>query len=199
MTSGLLMNHNLTWVAFNARFDFGYLINLIRQESLPYKEDKFLELCSIFFPHFYDVKQLREDQGSLATHLRQENLPQPDCAHQAGSDSYSTLQLYYKSMSEKNAHLHEGFKNTIHKMGSDSTTTSSRCRALSTGASSDQVQQLLLEIRNQYDHNNHSHGHGYDSQGYYSNGSHSSSQRSYNNSNMSFNSGNSSQRSYVHP
>jgi len=44
--SGLINNPALTWVAFNARFDFGYLVSLLMQKPLPSSLDLFLQQCS---------------------------------------------------------------------------------------------------------------------------------------------------------
>ena len=42
-TSGLILNPNLKWVAFNSAFDFGYLLKMISGEALPDSEKEFLE------------------------------------------------------------------------------------------------------------------------------------------------------------
>ena len=54
----------VSWLAFNARYDFGYLLYLAGQR-LPFNEDYFVEQCSDLFGKFYDVKLLRDDMGPL--------------------------------------------------------------------------------------------------------------------------------------
>lgn len=41
-SSGLLLNPNLKWVAFNSAFDFGYLLKMITSQLLPNTETEFL-------------------------------------------------------------------------------------------------------------------------------------------------------------
>ena len=63
--SNLLGNSlRVSWLAFNARYDFGYLLHLTGQR-LPFNEDYFVKLCGDQFGKFYDVKLLRDDRGSL--------------------------------------------------------------------------------------------------------------------------------------
>lgn len=67
--SGLVMNRNLTWVAFNSSFDFAYMVKLLDSDDeygLPASKYEFLKLCDNYFPNFYDVKQLEMSKGSLA-------------------------------------------------------------------------------------------------------------------------------------
>ena len=67
LTSGLVKNSNLTWVAFNSFFDFAYMVKLLEGNSeLPICKYEFLKKCSYYFPNFYDVKQLEISTGSLA-------------------------------------------------------------------------------------------------------------------------------------
>ena len=93
----------LTWVAFNSRFDFGYLANLVDQAPLPFSENLFIQRCSDYFPTFFDDKQLRDDKGSLKEQLVSEKLSLPMFAHQSGSDSLSTLKLFFKSIEQLKA------------------------------------------------------------------------------------------------
>jgi CCR4-NOT transcription complex subunit 7/8 len=43
ISSGLLLNSSLKWVAFNSAFDFGYLLKIITSQSLPHSESEFLK------------------------------------------------------------------------------------------------------------------------------------------------------------
>lgn len=64
--SGLVSNPRVSWLAFNARYDYGYLLHLHGLLApLPYNEDEFMRKCNLAFNTFYDVKLLRDDRGSL--------------------------------------------------------------------------------------------------------------------------------------
>ena len=64
------------------------------------------------------MKLLRDDKGSLKDQLDYEKLPQPLHAHQSGSDSLSTLRLFFRSLEQlkaKNRQIDiEASKNRIH-------------------------------------------------------------------------------------
>lgn len=63
--SNLVHNPALAWVAFNGRYDFGYLLNLVDLSPLPFNENCFIKRCGESFSKFYDVKLLRDDKRSL--------------------------------------------------------------------------------------------------------------------------------------
>jgi len=64
--SNLVCNPRVIWLAFNARYDYGYLLHLFQDQApLPFNEDDFVRKCSSAFNTFYDVKLLRDDRGSL--------------------------------------------------------------------------------------------------------------------------------------
>eukprot|EP01125_Pyxidicula_operculata_P000340 TRINITY_DN10390_c0_g1_i1.p1 TRINITY_DN10390_c0_g1~~TRINITY_DN10390_c0_g1_i1.p1 ORF type:complete len:302 (-),score=47.12 TRINITY_DN10390_c0_g1_i1:684-1589(-) len=100
ITSGLVLNSDVRWIAFHCGYDLGYLIKLVTCLPLPKKQTEFFDLVKLFFPSIYDVKYLMEScqdlkgglQG-LADGLKIERIgPQ----HQAGSDSLLTLHTYFK-------------------------------------------------------------------------------------------------------
>lgn len=106
-------------MAFNSAFDFAYLLKLVTQAPLPLTETEFHKSLELFFPCFYDVKHIRNDEGDLNTQLRNECITRLGNAHQAGSDSLVTLQLYHKSVNQphfksQNMALH--MRNTIYKL-----------------------------------------------------------------------------------
>ncbi|CDW83926.1 caf1 family protein [Stylonychia lemnae] len=118
--SGLLLNNSLKWVAFNSAFDFGYLLKMFTSTPLPGTEQDFLKSVQTYFPIFYDVKHLRSDAKDLNSQLRNECIYREGAAHQAGSDSLVTLQLYHKSMKDpvyKQLNLPVNGKNVIYKIG----------------------------------------------------------------------------------
>ena len=64
--SSLVSNPRVTWLAFNARYDYGYLLFLHGiQAPLPFNEDDFIRKCGQAFHTYFDVKLLRDDMGSL--------------------------------------------------------------------------------------------------------------------------------------
>lgn len=69
--SGLCSNGRLTWLAFNSKFDFAYLLSLFCR-PLPSTKPKFLHTLTEFCPRYYDVKHL--GQGSLGSQLAQEGI-----------------------------------------------------------------------------------------------------------------------------
>jgi len=72
--SNLVYNSSVTWVAFNARYDFGYLMHLIDLAPLPFNENAFIKKCTEAFGKFFDVKLLRDDKGSLHQQLKSEHI-----------------------------------------------------------------------------------------------------------------------------
>ena len=97
--SCLIKNKEVTWIAFNARFDYGYLSFLVDMTPLPFYDNQFIRRCSEYFQTFFDVKLLRDDNThSLKSQLEYEKLPLPLNAHQAGSDSLCTLRLFFRSL-----------------------------------------------------------------------------------------------------
>ena len=72
--SNLVNNSSVTWVAFNARYDFGYLLHLLDLAPLPFNENTFIKKCTDAFGKFFDVKLLRDDKGSLHQQLKSEHI-----------------------------------------------------------------------------------------------------------------------------
>lgn len=58
---GLIENPQITWLAFNSKYDFAYLLNLFRPVSDSIGD--FLKSISDLFPRRFDVKHL--GTGSL--------------------------------------------------------------------------------------------------------------------------------------
>jgi len=94
--SELVFNNRVAWVSYNGRFDFAYLIQLVDMLPLPTSEASFVSKCTQSLRRFYDVKLLVSERHSLHHHLSQEGIGLPQKAHQAGSDSISTLKLFYR-------------------------------------------------------------------------------------------------------
>ncbi|KAG8346438.1 putative CAF1 family ribonuclease [Trypanosoma vivax] len=101
ISSGLVLNADVRWLAFHAGYDFGYLIKVVGGKELPEKEKDFHQVFHAIFPCVYDIKYLlRSTELShslgldhLAESLRVRRF---GLAHQAGSDSLLTGHCYFK-------------------------------------------------------------------------------------------------------
>ena len=101
MTSGLVLNPDVHWICFQGSYDFGYLLKLLLNESLPKTENEFIEQINIYFPNYYDIRMFAKDkcclQGSLNKLAKRLKIDRGEgIAHQAGSDSYITIGVFYK-------------------------------------------------------------------------------------------------------
>ena len=101
ITSGLVLNPDIHWICFQGSYDFGYLLRLLINEPLPEKENKFIELLNIYFPNYYDIRMLAKDkcclQGSLNKLAKRIKIDRgTGISHQAGSDSYITIEIFYR-------------------------------------------------------------------------------------------------------
>ena len=101
ITSGLVLNTDIHWICFQGSYDFGYLLKLLINKPLPENENVFIELLNLYFPHYYDIRMLAKDkcclQGSLNKLAKRLIIDRGEGdAHQAGSDSYITIRIFYK-------------------------------------------------------------------------------------------------------
>lgn len=100
ISSGLVMNEDITWITFHSSYDFAYLLRVLTAAFLPDNDTQFFELIKIYFPVVYDVKYLMRSCKSLkgglqdvADDLRVARIgPQ----HQAGSDSLLTGHAFFR-------------------------------------------------------------------------------------------------------
>ncbi|KAI9727753.1 MAG: hypothetical protein M1834_007992 [Cirrosporium novae-zelandiae] len=61
MSSGLVLNEDVTWLSAHAAYDFGHLVKIMLCRAMPISKDEFVNLIHICFPSFYDIKYLRTD------------------------------------------------------------------------------------------------------------------------------------------
>ena len=121
-SSGLVLDPEVNWISFHSGYDFGYLMKIMLQSPLPEDEDEFHNLLNVFFPSLYDIKYLLKhaarnqtvnsnqpvtaEAASILQKLQTKSglqdiadelgIPRVGIAHQAGSDSLLTGQVYFK-------------------------------------------------------------------------------------------------------
>ncbi|OCT54933.1 CCR4-NOT transcription complex subunit 7 [Cladophialophora carrionii] len=126
ISSGLVMDADVRWISFHSGYDFGYLIKLMICQPLPADEAQFHTLIEKFFPALFDIKFILKHAGAKGQINSGQPLTQEAAmmvqrtmtksglqdiaeelgvarigqAHQAGSDSLLTGQVYFK-MREK--------------------------------------------------------------------------------------------------
>ncbi|GAM34959.1 hypothetical protein TCE0_015r02889 [Talaromyces pinophilus] len=121
MSSGLVLLDDVHWISFHSGYDFGYLMKIMLCKPLPEDEEEFHKLLRIFFPSLYDIKYLMKHAGRNQTandspltpaalqvinNLGQKSglqdiadelgVKRVGIAHQAGSDSLVTGEIYWK-------------------------------------------------------------------------------------------------------
>ena len=98
--SGLVLNPKIHWVSFHGNYDFAYLLYNLLGTSLPKSEEDFTQLLRAFFPNYYDIKILVKEkynmQGSLNKLAECLNIMREGKIHQAGSDSFVTIKVFWK-------------------------------------------------------------------------------------------------------
>ncbi|KAK4536281.1 hypothetical protein CDCA_CDCA08G2306 [Cyanidium caldarium] len=121
MTSGIVLNEQVTWVTFHSGYDFGYLIKICTADALPEDEREFHELLQLFFPRVYDVKVLMERlelRGGLNRLAETLQVRRYGPIHQAGSDALLTLDVFER-LGEAYAHALDlgQCMNQVHGLG----------------------------------------------------------------------------------
>eukprot|EP00186_Timspurckia_oligopyrenoides_P003214 CAMPEP_0182445492 /NCGR_PEP_ID=MMETSP1172-20130603/3598_1 /TAXON_ID=708627 /ORGANISM="Timspurckia oligopyrenoides, Strain CCMP3278" /LENGTH=364 /DNA_ID=CAMNT_0024641275 /DNA_START=65 /DNA_END=1156 /DNA_ORIENTATION=+ len=120
ISSGLVLNDDVTWISFHSSFDFGYLLKVVTCSILPDDEKSFFELMSLYFPRFWDMKYLMTDRffGGLSKLAEFYEVQRYGQMHQAGSDSLLTLQVFFKmKQSTFNGHITQEMMNTLYGLG----------------------------------------------------------------------------------
>ena len=119
--SGLILNENVNWVMFHGVYDFAYLLKNVTNLPLPEEESLFMKTLEIYFPHFYDVRYLINNnnlhwmKGSLTKISNLMDIKRLGCTHQAGSDSLITSKLFFKLLETYNDQIDIiGDKNKIY-------------------------------------------------------------------------------------
>ena len=104
-TSGLVLNPKINWISFHGSYDFAYLLSNLLNTPLPKNEKEFTKILGLYFPNHYDLKllvrgknQMRGSLNKLAEYLYVER---EGHIHQAGSDSYVTINAFWKLINYK--------------------------------------------------------------------------------------------------
>ncbi|XP_020578518.1 probable CCR4-associated factor 1 homolog 7 [Phalaenopsis equestris] len=123
MSSGVVLNEDVHWIAFHCGHDFGYLLKLLTCKKLPDTQAGFFELINIFFPTLYDVKHLMKFcnglHGGLNTLAQLLGLRRVGVSHQAGSDSLLTSRAFWKLREIYFSGLTEKYAGVLYGLGVD--------------------------------------------------------------------------------
>jgi len=113
ISSGLVLVPDVRWITFHAGYDLGYLVRLLTQRPLPGDSASFLRQCRSYFPELVDLKfALRHDDelhGGLARIARLLGVQRRGTAHQAGSDSLMTADVFF-ALARREAGMGAGSK-----------------------------------------------------------------------------------------
>ena len=102
ITSGLILNPDITFVTFHSSYDFAYLLRLATASPLPATEADFFDLLALYFPRFIDIKHVLHQINSPVRHSGLNAVAASfQCQriggeHQAGSDSLLTAAVWWR-------------------------------------------------------------------------------------------------------
>ena len=100
ISSGLVLNEDITYISFNGFTDFAYLLKLCLNLNLPENEDEFINTLNLYFPNYYDIKILSNLidnlKGGLNKIALQLGVQRYGEMHQAGSDSIITGDVFFQ-------------------------------------------------------------------------------------------------------
>lgn len=96
MSSGVVLNDDVTWVTFHCTYDFPYLLKILTgKKMLPEKIRDFMTIMKIFFGTVFDVKvMVQEPRRGLKYVGNILGLKTIGTQHNAGSDSLLTMQAF---------------------------------------------------------------------------------------------------------
>ena len=104
-TSGLVLNPKIKWISFHGSYDFAYLLSNLINTPLPKSEIEFTKILGFYFPNHYDIKILVKEKNNLKGSLNKLahylNVEREGKNHQAGSDSYVTIDVFWKLIANK--------------------------------------------------------------------------------------------------
>ena len=105
-TSGIVLSEDVKWLSFHSGYDFGYMLRILRCDTLPAREEDFFELLHMFFPSIFDIKYIikyceglpgaENLKGGLNRVAEALSVERIGPVHQAGSDSLITSSTFFK-------------------------------------------------------------------------------------------------------
>lgn len=127
-TSGFILDDRFTWVCFHGSYDFAYLLKILHNKELPETISSFLELVEIYFPNYFDLKQMIRNNDkwngiSLSKLSSELKINRLGMQHQAGSDSLVTCRAFFKLNNLGTDHIIIKDKNLLFSMTEADTST----------------------------------------------------------------------------
>ncbi len=129
MSSGLVINPEVTWITFHGTYDFSYLIKTLLNQKLSKTIQEFIQILFHMFPNNYDIKNIINEFTELRnlslTKLANElGVDRAGTQHQAGSDAQLTAKLFFKIVKQFfNKKIPNRFKNQIYGINSDTSSS----------------------------------------------------------------------------
>ncbi|KAG8881075.1 hypothetical protein FRB97_000194 [Tulasnella sp. 331] len=100
ITSGLVLNDEVTWVSYASQNDLGYLLKVLTAAPLPTAEVDFHDLLAIWLPRLYDIKyivrSMRPIKAGLQELADEFGIARQGQAPQAGINSHVIAAVFFK-------------------------------------------------------------------------------------------------------
>ncbi|CAR21350.1 CCR4-NOT core DEDD family RNase subunit POP2 [Lachancea thermotolerans CBS 6340] len=71
-----LISDNVTWVSYHAAYDFGFLVNMLMNNSMPNNKEDYVWWVQQFVPNFYDLNLINKFSQQHPSQLQQQHQPQ---------------------------------------------------------------------------------------------------------------------------
>lgn len=103
ISSGFVLDDQVTWITYHSGYDLGYLLSLMLNKEVPVEEKEFIKVLRTYFPNVYDVKYMVKSfkltTKSQLHEVAEEFQVRRDGAasgglSQAGSDSLTTAGIF---------------------------------------------------------------------------------------------------------
>ncbi|AQZ13366.1 POP2 (YNR052C) [Zygosaccharomyces parabailii] len=110
--SGLLMEPNTTWITYHAAYDFGFLVHILMNDSMPNNREEFEWWVHKFLPNFFDLNLIckviqdykqqqhpgsqQQQQFSLASLAEELGIPKFPLFTTTGGQSLLTLMGFFQ-------------------------------------------------------------------------------------------------------
>eukprot|EP01091_Cochliopodium_minus_P016944 TRINITY_DN6503_c0_g1_i1.p1 TRINITY_DN6503_c0_g1~~TRINITY_DN6503_c0_g1_i1.p1 ORF type:complete len:256 (-),score=54.06 TRINITY_DN6503_c0_g1_i1:45-812(-) len=101
ISSGMVLNEEITWIAYESGYEFAYLLKLMTGLAVPKTAEEYYKILQLYFPKIFDLKFILnstnyittniKDVQDLADHLQIKRLG----ANQSGSNSFLGSSVYF--------------------------------------------------------------------------------------------------------